>query len=197
MFTVDKLPYAYDALEPVIDTKTVELHYTKHHQTYCDKLNAGLTWTEFENYDLKDLLLHYNWLPEQLKTVVKNHWWWLYNHNIYRNTMVWWGKKPSEELVSTISQSFGSRANFENEFKEKSLSLFGSGRVRLEKDWNNLTISHYPNQENPLLYNKEPILGIDIREHAYYLNYQNRRADYVNGRRSIINREIVDATLHN
>lgn len=197
MFTLDRLPYAFDALEPVIDARTVEIHYTKHHQTYCDKLNAGLTWTEFEHYSLRDLLLYYSELPDKLKPVVKNHWWWLYNHNLYRNTMYPWGKSPSEELQLIISQSFGSRINFENEFKEKALSLFGSGRVRLEKDGNNLIISHYPNQENPLLYKKDPILGIDIREHAYYLNYQNRRADYINGRRSIINRDIVDAALHN
>lgn len=197
MFTIDKLAYAYDALEPIIDAKTVEIHYTKHHQTYCDKLNAGLAWTEYSNYTIEKLLLQYNELPDTLKPLVKNHWWWLYNHNIYRKTMIPWWNIPSEKLIASINNSFGNRMNFEKEFKEKALSLFWSGRVWLEKDWNNLIISHYINQENPLLYKKKPILGIDIREHAYYLNYQNRRVDYIDGRRSIINRDIVDAALHN
>lgn len=197
MHSIIKLPYAYNALEPIIDAKTVEIHYTKHHQTYCDKLNAGLSGTEFEQYTLEDLLTHYPQLPDNLQWVVKNHGGWLYNHNIYRQTMTNKETTPSQNLETSISKSFGSRMNFEKEFKEKALSLFGSGRVWLEKEWNNLIISHYPNQENPLLYGKQAILGIDVWEHAYYLHYQNRRADYINGRRTLINRDIVDATLHN
>ncbi len=195
MFTLSPLPYTYTALEPAIDAKTVEIHYTKHHQTYCDKLNAGLEWTEYSSWVLEDLLTNINSLPDNLKPVVRNHGGGLLNHTIYWETMIAGGSKPGAEFQQSIVGSFGSWAEFEKQYKDKALALFGSGWTWLEKDWDNLIITNYPNQENPLMYWKLPLLGIDVWEHAYYLHYQNRRVEYINGRRSLINWAEVEKKL--
>lgn len=194
-FTLAPLPYATNALEPIIDTKTVELHYGKHHQTYCDKLNAGIAGTEYETQTLEQLVSQTNTLPDNLKTIVRNHGGWLLNHNIYRATMIAGWSAPSDNFKATIEKSFGSRDEFQKQFVTNATNLFGSGRTRLEKDGDTLKITNYPNQENPLMYGKTPLLGLDVREHAYYLNYQNRRAEYINGRRSLINRSAVEKSL--
>lgn len=195
MFTLPPLPYAFDALEPVIDTKTVELHYTKHHQTYCDKLNAGLKGTEYEEWTLEQLLFEINKLPDNLKTIVKNHGGGLYNHNIYRATMKPGWSKPSDYFTSQIEKSFASREGFQEQFIAQATALFGSGRTRLEMQNDKLEIKNYPNQENPRMYGKKPILGVDVREHAYYLHYQNRRPEYINARRNSIDWSAVEQNL--
>lgn len=195
-FTLPPLPYAFDALEPVIDAKTVELHYTKHHQTYCDKLNAGLMGTEHEAMTLAQLLSNVAILPDNLKPIVKNHGGGLMNHDIYRVTMTPGWTEPSTEFKLLIEDSFGTREAFETEFKTKAAAVFGSGRTWLEKDGADLKITNYPNQENPLMYDKKPLLGLDVWEHAYYLHYQNRRPEYINGRRSIINWEAVEKMMN-
>lgn len=204
-FALPPLSYALNGLLPAIDARTVVLHYSKHHQTYCDKLNAWLTGTEYETWSLENLLSGINELPDNLKPIVKNHGGGLHNHNIYRATMTPGWSTPSDYLKSTISKSFGSWEAFETEFKNKATTLFGSGRTWLEiippsPLWQEggelvLQITNYPNQENPLMYWKKPILGCDIREHAYYLSHQNRRAEYVDGWWSLINWDEVEKNL--
>lgn len=195
MFVLPPLPYAFDALEPVIDTKTVELHYTKHHQTYCDKLNAGIVGTEYEKRELEQLLFKIHSTPHNLQPIIRNHGWGLYNHNVYRATMKAGGSKPSANFKEIINKSFASREGFKEQFITKATTLFGSGWVRLELSNDKLEITHYINQENPLMYGKKPVLGLDVREHAYYLHYQNRRPDYINAWWEIIDRAEVENRL--
>ncbi len=194
-FTLPPLPYAFDALESVIDAQTVELHYTKHHQTYCDKLNAWVAGTEYETRTLAQLLSKVHDIPDNLKPIVRNHGWWLMNHDIYWATMIPGGSKPSHDFKALVEGSFGSRDGFQEQFIANATALFGSGRTRLEVQTDKLQITNYPNQENPLMYGKKPLLGLDVREHAYYLNYQNRRPEYIKARRSIINRVAVEKML--
>lgn len=191
MFVLPLLSYWYDDLEPMIDAHTVELHYSKHHQTYCDKLNAWIKGTEYESRSLEQLLGGIDQLPDPLKQVVRNHGGGLYNHNVYRSTIKPGGSMPWTVLISLIEYHFGSRSEFETQFKTKASTLFGSWWTWLEYDGKDLLITNYPNQENPLMVGKTPLLWIDIREHAYYLNYQNRRWDYINGRRTLVDWDCV------
>ena len=195
MHTLPALPYGYNALEPHIDAMTVELHYSKHHQTYCDKLNAGLAGTEFESLSLHDLVAQTRTLPESVQTIVKNHGGGLLNHNIYRETMTPGGSTPSANLQDSIAKHFGSWEEFKTQFTTKAVAVFGSGWTRLEKEGDNLIISNYPNQENPLMNGRQPILGVDVREHAYYLKCQNSRPEYLENRWSLINRDKVEQNI--
>lgn len=186
------LPYWWDALEPMIDAHTVEIHYTKHHQTYCDKLNAGIVWTPYESFILEDLISQTNSLPDPLKLIVKNHGWWLLNHTIYWATMTPWWRAPSDTFIQIINDTFGSRKQFEDEFKIKAWLLFGSWWTWLQEKDGIVSIQNYPNQENPLMNDFHPIVGIDLWEHAYYLKHQQKRVEYIHNRWSLIDRSEVE-----
>jgi len=180
-FELPKLNYSYDSLEPHIDSKTMEIHHSKHHQTYVTKLNSGLEkYPELLNSDILDLVSQTFSLPEDIKNIVKNHGGGHLNHSIFWEIISPNPSPISDEIKNFLTQSFGSYEDFINKFNEQALSLFGSGWTWLVRNKNgNLEIKNYPNQENPIMYGEEPILGIDLWEHAYYLKNQNRRNEYI------------------
>lgn len=191
-YTLPNLPYSYEALEPFIDSKTMEIHHSKHHATYVTKLNAGLEkFPELLNLDIESLISKFNELPEEVKTVVKNHGGGHLNHSIFWTLMTPDAeirKEPSEDLKNKLGADFGGFDNFILKFKEMATNLFGSGWTWVIKNKEGkLEIKNYPNQENPLMYGDFPIMGIDVWEHAYYLKNQNRRNEYIESWIQIIN----------
>ena len=182
------LPYAFDALEPTIDTKTMETHYTKHHQTYVDKLNAAIAGTEWENVTVEELLKRFNEVPEDKKTAVKNHGGGHANHSLFWTILTPNAPEVPSDLEAALAAAFGSVQDFKVLFSEKATTVFGSGWAWLvvtqEKK---LEILSLPNQDSPLMTGKTPILGLDVWEHAYYLKYQNRRPEYIAGFWNVIN----------
>jgi len=185
-----KLPYPYNALEPFIDTKTMEIHHTKHHQTYVDKLNLALEkHPELFDKDLKELIRNINSVPEDIKTAVKNHGGGHLNHSLYWQIMT--PNKSEREFKGKITEkiikTFGTFEEFKKKLTEAALGLFGSGWAWLVLNNNNLEIITTPNQDSPLMQNKTPILGIDVWEHAYYILRQNRRNEYIEAFFNIIN----------
>ena len=181
-FKLPTLNYPYDALEPYIDKRTMEIHHTKHHQAYVDNLNKDLEgYEKYQNMNIRDLIADLNSLPEEIRTAVRNNGGGHLNHEFFWNIMSPnGGGIPSGELAERIKKEFGSFENFKNEFKKAALGRFGSGWAWLVKNKDGrLEITSTPNQDNPVTEGKTPLLGIDVWEHAYYLNYQNRRADYI------------------
>lgn len=181
-YELPKLKYDFDALEPYMDAKTVEIHYTKHHQTYTDKLNAILEkYPDLQKRPIEDLLKGLNTLvmEEKDRTALKNFGGGYVNHNLFWEIM---GpkKEPNQELVGKIEKAFGSIDKFKEQFSNAATNHFGSGYAWLVEDQNgNLEICSLPNQDSPLLMGHKPILTLDVWEHAYYLKYQNRRAEFV------------------
>lgn len=177
-----KLTYEYNALEPHIDAKTMEIHYTKHHQAYIDKLNALLDkHTQLQNKPLEKLMTDIDTLglAENDKLVLRNHGGGHLNHTFFWSIM---GptKKVDEDLVSRITKTFGSLDTFKEEFSNAAINRFGSGWAWLvEDDTQTLKVYSTPNQDSPYLQGHTPLIGLDVWEHAYYLTYQNRRAEYV------------------
>ena len=183
-YTLPNLPYSYDALEPFIDAKTMEIHHSKHHNTYVTKLVVGLEkHSELLDLDIENLISKLNELPEEVKTIVKNHGGGHLNHSIFWTLMtpeLELRKEPNDELKARIGNDFGGYENFIAKFKEMATNLFGSGWTWLvKKQDGKLEIKNYPNQENPLMYGEYPIMGIDVWEHAYYLKHQNLRNEYI------------------
>lgn len=178
-FTLPALGYSFDAFEPTIDAKTMEIHYTKHHQTYLDKLNAAIKDTERENKLLEELLQSLDILPTSIKTAVKNngggHW----NHSFFWKCITPGGKGMSAELETIIKNSFGDLEEFKNQFLSAGTTAFGSSWVWLVKDHEDIVIKTTPNHESPLMLGEKAILVIDLWEHAYYLKHQNRRPEYL------------------
>lgn len=177
------LPYAYDALEPFIDARTMEIHHTKHHQTYVDKLNAVLEkHPDLARHPLEELLGSLDTLdiPAADKSAIRNHGGGHLNHSLFWNIMGP-NKKPDQTLIDEISQTFGSLDEFKTKFTELATTLFGSGWVWLarEKNGGKLHLHAMPNQDSPYLHGDTPIIGLDVWEHAYYLTYQNRRPEYI------------------
>lgn len=189
-----KLPYEYDALEPYFDEETMKIHHTKHHQGYVNKLNSALqNYPDLADKPVEDLLKNFNSLqvPEDVKLAIKNHGGGHANHSF------WWpmlkkDTQPMGEILDAINKTFGSIDSFKEAFKKSALSLFGSGWTWLVVDNGELKIVKTPNQDSPLLQGKIPVLGIDMWEHAYYLKYQNRKADYLDAFFKIINWEKVN-----
>jgi superoxide dismutase, Fe-Mn family len=192
-FELPKLAYAYDALEPHIDARTMEIHHTKHHQAYITNLNGAVDKTpELAGKSLVDLVSNLNAVPESVRTVVRNHGGGTYNHNLFWEIMgPKAGGKPSGELAKAIDSSFGSFDAFKDEFTKSAVGRFGSGWAWLVKKGNGLAVVSTANQDNPLSDGLIPILGVDIWEHAYYLNYQNRRPDYVAAWWNVVNWNVV------
>lgn len=181
-YTLPKLPYAYDALEPFIDAKTMEIHHTKHHQTYIDKLNAVLDkHPNLAGEPLEQLLANLESLaiPEADKKMIRNHGGGHTNHTLFWQIM---GptKSVDQELVTGIEKEWSSLEAFKKTFTDMAVGLFGSGWVWLAKDdQNKLHLHAMSNQDSPLLHGHTPILGLDVWEHAYYLKYQNKRLEYI------------------
>jgi Fe-Mn family superoxide dismutase len=189
-FELNALPYPTNALEPYIDAKTMEIHHGKHHATYVTNLNNALKdHADLATKSLEDLLTGLDALPESIRTVVRNngggHW----NHDLFWKLMTPGGSKaPTGALESAVNAAFGSLDEMKAKFKAAGLGRFGSGWawVVAAKD-GTLSISSTPNQDNPLMERKTAILGLDVWEHAYYLNYQNKRADYVDAWWNVVN----------
>jgi superoxide dismutase, Fe-Mn family len=189
---LEPLPYAYDALEPYFDALTMQIHHTKHHQAYIDKLNAALQdQPKFQGFDAATLLTHLPEVPEQIRTAVRNHGGGHANHSFFWPIL----KKEapfSGEISKAITATFGSYKNFKKDFKTAGTTLFGSGWAWLVINDGKLEIMTTANQDNPVSQRMTPILGIDVWEHAYYLKYQNRRPDYIDAFFNVINWEKVD-----
>lgn len=198
-YTLPNLPYSYEALEPQIDSKTMEIHHSKHHNTYVTKLNAGLEkHPELLSLDIYSLISKFNELPEEVKTVVKNYGGGHLNHSIFWETMTPNYEEPSENLKNIFKENFlGGYDQVVLQFKELATNLFGSGWTWLLKSpEGKLYIRNYPNQENPLMYGDTPILGIDVWEHAYYLKNQNRRNEYIDSWFQVVNWKEVENRIN-
>lgn len=188
-YSLPDLPYDYDALEPTVDARTMEIHHTKHHQGYTNKVNAALEGHEFADLDIEEVLRRIDEVPADKKQAVIN------NGGGYANHKLFWtilspkgGGSPDGELADAIKKTFGSFDKFKEEFSNAAGSRFGSGWAWLSVDGSgNLVVHSTPNQDSPLMDGYTPILGIDVWEHAYYLNYQNRRPDYVSAFWNVVN----------
>jgi len=197
-FTLPALPYAYDALEPHIDAKTMEIHHTKHHQAYVNNLNAALEKApQLEGKSLDDLMKSINSVPEAARTAVRNngggHW----NHSLFWELMGGkQGGEPRGRIGDAIKSSFGDFAKFKEQFAAAATGRFGSGWAWLIDEGNGkLSITSTPNQDNPLMEGKKALLGLDVWEHAYYLKYQNRRPDYIAAWWNVVNWDAVGKRL--
>ena len=192
-FSLPALPYAYDALEPHIDTRTMEIHHTKHHQAYVNNLNAAIEKApELANKSLDDLMRGINSVPEAVRTAVRNngggHW----NHSMFWELMgANKGGEPTGKLAGAIKSAFGDFSKFKEQFAAAGAGRFGSGWAWLINDGGKLSITSTPNQDNPLMDGKSAILGLDVWEHAYYLKYQNRRPDYITAWWNVVNWDAV------
>jgi len=190
-----ELGYAYDALEPYIDAKTMEIHYTKHHQTYVDKLNAALKGhNHLEQRNVRDLLKDLYSVPEKIRTAVRNHGGGHANHSFFW-PLLKKGVKFGGGAAESINSRFGSFDKFKEDFSTAATLLFGSGWTWLVLSNGSLEIMTTANQDSPLSQGKSPILGIDVWEHAYYLKYQNRRPEYISAFFNVINWDTVNAYL--
>ena len=191
-FETPDLPYAYNALEPHIDETTMKVHHDKHHVGYTTKLNNAVQGTEYENMDAEDLLRKLNSLPESVRTAVRNNGGGHVNHALFWTVMSPnGGGAPSGALSQAIDAAFGSFDAFKEKFDAAAKGRFGSGWAWLVVNNGKLEITSTPNQDNPMTDGKTPILGLDVWEHAYYLKYQNRRPDYIQGFFNVVNWEQV------
>lgn len=181
MHELPKLPYAFDALEPHIDARTMEIHHGKHHQAYVDNLNKALgAHPDLAAKDLEDLLRGIDAVPESIRAAVRNHGGGHANHSLFWNAMApGAGGEPEGPLGQALAKEFGSFTAFKEKLTAAAAGQFGSGWGWLVLNSGRLEVSAKPNQDSPLMEGKVPLLGVDVWEHAYYLKYQNRRADYL------------------
>ncbi len=188
-FQLNPLPYAYDALEPFIDTLTMQIHHDKHHAAYVTNLNAALDkHPELAGKPLEALLVDLNAIPEDVRMAVRNHGGGTWNHEMFWQVMAPnAGGEPKDSLEKAIVSSFGTFSSFKSEFEKVAISRFGSGWAWLVKKGSGLAIVSTANQDNPITNGLNPILGLDVWEHAYYLKYQNRRAEYVSNWWNVVN----------
>jgi Fe-Mn family superoxide dismutase len=179
-YTLPDLPYPFDALEPHIDARTMEIHHDKHHQTYVTNVNNALEGSELADLPIAELLVSLDRVPEEKRNAVRNNGGGHYNHTLFWESMSpSGGGEPGGELASAIDAAFGSFSDFKDKFKAAGLGQFGSGWSWLVHDGSALAVVPTPNQDNPITAGKTPLLGVDVWEHAYYLLYQNRRPDYI------------------
>jgi len=192
-FSLPSLPYAYDALEPSIDAQTMEIHYTKHHQTYVNNLNAALKDTPHEGKSIEELVAGVEQLPEALRAPVRNNGGGHYNHSLFWTVMAPGAPtQPEGELAQAIESDLGGLAAFKEAFTKAALTRFGSGWAWLSVTPDGkLAVESSANQDSPLMRGigsgNTPILGLDVWEHAYYLKYQNRRPDYIAAFYNVVN----------
>jgi Fe-Mn family superoxide dismutase len=194
--TVPPLPYAFDALEPHIDAKTMEIHHDKHHAAYVNKLNAALEkQPDLQSKSVEELLGDIGSLPDSVRTAINNHGGGHLNHSIFWNNMTpTGGGAPSGDVGSAINAAFGTFEEFKAKFSAAAAGRFGSGWAWLCADrTGKLIVKDFPNQTSPLTEGLKPILGIDVWEHAYYLKYQNRRPDYIAAWWNVVNwKDVAD-----
>jgi superoxide dismutase, Fe-Mn family len=195
MFKLPSLPYAYDALEPYIDAKTMELHYTKHHQKYVDDLNAALKdYPELQNKSLEELLTHLDRIPEPTRTQVRNNGGGDFNHSLFWLMMSPNARgEPRGKVKDGITRYFGNFQAFKEQFSDAAKKRFGSGWawLGLDNDGDFIIIST-PNQDAPISLGLTPLLGLDVWEHSYYLKYQNRRPEYIEAWWHVVNWDDVE-----
>ncbi|MFT4412644.1 superoxide dismutase [Fredinandcohnia humi] len=192
-YELPQLPYAYDALEPHIDKETMNIHHTKHHNTYITNVNNALAGNEeLLSKSVEDLVSNLDAVPEAIRTAVRN------NGGGHANHSLFWtilspngGGEPTGDIAEAITSKFGSFDAFKDEFTKAATTRFGSGWAWLVVNNGELEVTSTPNQDSPLMEGKTPILGLDVWEHAYYLNYQNRRPDYISAFFNVINWEEV------
>jgi len=192
-FELAPLPYAYDALEPFIDTQTMTIHHDKHHAAYITNLNAAVAkHPELSAWSIDDLVKKLNDVPEDIRTAVRNNGGGHYNHSMFWQIMApKAGGEPTGALARAIDADFGSFTNFKAEFEKAAMGRFGSGWAWLVEKSGKLAVVSTANQDNPLTDGLKPLAGIDVWEHAYYLKYQNRRAEYASAWWNVINWEEV------
>jgi Fe-Mn family superoxide dismutase len=191
-YELPALPYAYDALEPYIDARTMEIHHTKHHQAYVNNVNAALEGTDLADLPICELCARLDEVPEAKRTAVRNNGGGHANHSFFWEIMSPNGGEPTGDLLAAINDAFGSLDGFKDAFSKAAATRFGSGWAWLCKnEAGKLSVCSTPNQDNPLMKGVDcdglPILGLDVWEHAYYLHYQNRRPDYINAFFNVVN----------
>ena len=187
-FELPPLPYAHDALEPHIDARTMEIHHGKHHQAYVDNANKALTGTEWADADVEQVVSNLGDLPEDIRGPVRNNAGGHANHSLFWQVMApGAGGAPSGALGDAMSAAFGDLDAFKEQFAKAGVTRFGSGWAWLVTSSAGIAITSTPNQDSPLTDGKTPLLGLDVWEHAYYLNYQNRRPDYIGAFWNVVN----------
>lgn len=193
-YTLPDLPYAYDALEPYIDEETMHLHHDKHHNTYVTNLNAAIEkHPELGEKSVEELLADFDSVPEDIKTAVRNNGGGHANHSFYWEILAPnAGGEPTGAIKEAIEETFGSFADFKEEFKTAATGRFGSGWAWLVIKDGKLAITSTANQDSPLMDGQTPVLGLDVWEHAYYLKYKNVRPDYINAFWSVVNWDKVN-----
>ena len=187
-FTLPDLPYAYDALEPTIDARTMEIHHSKHHQAYVDNANKALEGTEWADASVESVLASLSAMPNDIQAAVRNNAGGHANHSLFWTIMSPdGGGEPEGDLKAAIDDLWGSTEELKKVINDGGVKRFGSGWTWLVYDGTALAVKSTPNQDSPLLDSDEPLLGIDVWEHAYYLNYQNRRPDYLAAWWNVVN----------
>jgi Fe-Mn family superoxide dismutase len=187
-FQLPDLPYAFDALEPHIDARTMEIHHDKHHQAYVDNANKALEGTEWADRSVEDVLASLEILPEEIRTAVRNNAGGHANHSLFWTIMSPdGGGEPEGDLAAAIDDTFGGVAELKAAITDGGVKRFGSGWTWLVYDGTGLAVYSTPNQDSPIMQSDVPLLGIDVWEHAYYLNYQNRRPDYLAAWWNVVN----------
>lgn len=196
-YDLPKLPYSYDALEPHIDARTMEIHYSKHHAGYVSKLNAALEkHPDLQGQTVEDLIKGIDSVPEGIRTAVRNNGGGHANHSLFWTVMgPGAGGEPGGKLGDAIQSTFGDFATFKDQFSNAAATRFGSGWAWLVASGGKLTVESTPNQDSPLMEGRTPILGLDVWEHAYYLKYQNKRPDYIAAWWNVINWDEVAKRL--
>ena len=188
MHELPKLHYGYDALEPFIDAKTMEIHHTKHHQTYVDKLNGAIKGTQFESMDVNELISNLNDVPENIRTAVRNHGGGHSNHSFFWQIMApKAGGEPHGAVADAIKETFGDFNKFKEDLTNAGLNRFGSGWAWLALNNGKLEVYSTANQDSPIMEGKVPILGVDVWEHAYYKKWGPARADYIKDWWNVVN----------
>jgi Fe-Mn family superoxide dismutase len=187
-FELPPLPYAFDALEPTIDARTMEIHHDKHHQAYVDNANKALDGNEWADRPVEAILANVDLLPEDIRMAVRNNAGGHANHSLFWQIMSPdGGGAPEGALATAVDETFGSVDELKAAINDGGVKRFGSGWTWLVWDGTGLAVMSTPNQDSPLMEDKTPLLGIDVWEHAYYLNYQNRRPDYLSAWWNVVN----------
>ncbi|MDM1250153.1 superoxide dismutase [Acinetobacter johnsonii] len=197
-YSLPTLPYAYDALEPNIDAKTMEIHHSKHHQTYINNINGAIAGTEWEKLSVEDLVAKVNEVPTDLKNMVINNAGGHANHSLFWTVMSpQGGGQPTGAVAKAIDEQLGGFDTFKEAFTKAAISRFGSGWAWLSvTPERNLIVESSANQNSPLMHGHTPILGLDVWEHAYYLKYQNRRPEYINAFYNVVDWDEVNRRYH-
>ena len=187
-YTLPALPYEYNALEPHVDARTMEIHHTKHHQAYINNVNTAIAGTDLEKKTVEDLISNLAAVPENIRGVVRNHGGGHANHSLFWTVMgPNAGGKPTGDLAAAIDRDLGGFDKFKEDFSKAAATRFGSGWAWLSISGGKLLVENTANQDSPLMEGHTPILGLDVWEHAYYLNYQNRRPDYIAAFWNVVN----------